>query len=232
MSKVEEYGGRLRGLETPEWDSFLLAESGLPGPRGNLELAQAAAGGNRRSARPLARSEQEYLVFCGVLGLRAPDELRPWAGDRRWRVREAVAMALQRLGDADLPRLIAEMERWAAGDPYEQRAAAAALCEPRLLRDETAVERTLRVLDRITASFAASTERRSDAARTLRKGLGYCWSVAIAACPERGKRAFERWLDSADPDIRWILRENLRKRRLVRMDSEWVGTASARLARA
>ena len=32
-------------------------------------------------------------------------ELERLAGDVRWRVREGVAMGLQRLGDTDLPRL-------------------------------------------------------------------------------------------------------------------------------
>jgi hypothetical protein len=36
MKKVDEYRLRLRGLV--DWDAFLLAESGLPGPHGNLEL--------------------------------------------------------------------------------------------------------------------------------------------------------------------------------------------------
>jgi hypothetical protein len=32
----------------------------------------------------------------------------------------------------------------------------------------------------------------------------------------------ERWLASDDRDVRWIMRENLRKRRLARMDAAWV----------
>ena len=32
----------------------------------------------------------------------------------------------------------------------------------------------------------------------------------------------EKWLVSPDPDIRWIMRENLKKNRLVRMDAAWV----------
>ena len=41
MSKRNEYRQTLRGLD--DWDPYLLAESGLPGPRGNIELAQAVA---------------------------------------------------------------------------------------------------------------------------------------------------------------------------------------------
>ena len=41
MSKVEDYRAALRQLG--EWDQYLMANSNLPGPRGNLELAQAVA---------------------------------------------------------------------------------------------------------------------------------------------------------------------------------------------
>ena len=41
MSKTEDYRKKLRELES--WDEYLLQESGLPGPRGNLELAQVVA---------------------------------------------------------------------------------------------------------------------------------------------------------------------------------------------
>lgn len=38
MGKVEFYQEQLQGLDQADWDGFLLAESGLPGPRGNIEL--------------------------------------------------------------------------------------------------------------------------------------------------------------------------------------------------
>jgi hypothetical protein len=66
----------------------------------------------------------------------------------------------------------------------------------------------------------------------LRKGLAYCWSVTVVACPDVGKPAFAKWLPSPDPDIRWILRENLGKARLVRMDRAWVAQCLAALGAA
>ena len=39
--KTEAYRHTLRTLA--DWDQFLMQESGLPGPRGNLELMQAVA---------------------------------------------------------------------------------------------------------------------------------------------------------------------------------------------
>ena len=42
-------------------------------------------------------------------------------------------------------------------------------------------------------------------------GLGYGWSVAVAAQPLIGKPYMARWVVSDDPDIRWIMRQNLKK---------------------
>ncbi len=131
-------------------------------------------------------------------------------------------MALQRLGDVDMPRLIAEMRDWAQGAPLEQRAAAAALCEPRLLSQAKHARAVLRIVDKITAGIEQTDNRRSEDFLTLRKGLGYCWSVAVAALPVEGKALMEKWLVESDKDVRWIMKENLKKDRLARMDAHWV----------
>jgi hypothetical protein len=57
-------------------------------------------------------------------------QLRQFASDSRWRIREAVAMALQRVGDINIEFLLQEMEEWSKGNLFEKRAAIAALCEP------------------------------------------------------------------------------------------------------
>jgi hypothetical protein len=36
-----------------------------------------------------------------------------------------------------------------------------------------------------------------------------------------------RWFSTSDADIRWIMRENLKKNRLTRMDPVWVAEAQA-----
>ena len=56
----------------------------------------------------------------------------------------------------------------------------------------------------------------------LKKGLAYCWSVAVVACPQKGKKLMEKWIQNKDKNIVWILRENLKKNRLMKMDKEWV----------
>jgi hypothetical protein len=191
----------------------------------------AAEEGNERLFRKLEPSDDEFLAACGVVGLgrlvaegrsRYLGVLRGRASDPRWRVREAVAMWLQRIGDVDMEELLRVAEEWGRGSPFEQRAAAGALCEPRLLSRKRDVTRVLRLLDRMTSGLARSLDRRDEGHRVLRKGLGYCWSVAVVAHPAAGKRAMERWIPSDDPDIRWVMKENLKKARLTRMDSEWV----------
>ena len=248
MSKTGEYRDKLRSLG--EWDAYLLAESGLPGPRGNIELAQVAAdeGSLALFQRYTAytadiapvNSPYEFLAFCGVVGLGRClaegqtdllESLRRHASDPRWRVREGVAMALQRCGDQDMDGLITSMQAWSHGGPLEQRAAAAALCEPRLLHLPEHASAVLHILDTITASLAGLTDRRSEDFLALKKGLGYCWSVAAAALPSQGKPLMEKWLVAADKDIQWIMRENLKKNRLVRIDPEWVKKWQAETAR-
>lgn len=102
--------------------------------------------------------------------------------------------------------------------PLVQRAAAAGICEPRLLVGPAAAAVAIEVCRRTTSALAArpAESRRDTDVRSLRQALGYCWSVAIAADPGQGLPAF--WaLDDQDPDIAWIVQENLKKARLTRL---------------
>jgi hypothetical protein len=237
--KAEIYRQTLRTL--PDWDKFLLKESGLPGPRANLELVQAVADEGTLDLfqryltftpdRASANSPDVFLAVCGVVGLgRLLAEgdldqlamLRECANDPRWRMREGVAMALQRWGDVDMSALLKAMIDWVKGTLLERRAVAAAVCEPRLLRDPIYDKRVLKLLDTITTSIMRETNRRAEDFKTLRQALGYCWSVAVVALPIEGKQAMEKWLVNPDADVAWIMRENLKKNRLQRMDAKWV----------
>jgi hypothetical protein len=241
-TKRGTYRAHLPSLES--WDDWLQQVSGLPGPRANLELIAVVAEEGSESffqhclaldhPRVGVNTPQAFLVICGIVGygrLLAAGRtdllpaLHSYASDLRWRMREAVVLGLQELGAADMPALLALMEPWSIGNPFEQRAAAAALCEPKLLIQRKHAEHVLALLDAITASISEIADRKSEAFQALRKGLGYCWSVAVVAAPEPGKRLMERWLTSPDADIRWIMRENLAKSRLTRMDAPWVAQA-------
>jgi len=231
VTRTDQYRTRLRALDRRDWPAFLGEHSGLPGPRANIELGRAVADeGDPAVFDRLIASDEEYLVFCGVLGLgrrlaEKPDaalvgQLKHQAADGRWRVREAVAMALQRVGDADLPRLLDLAARW-AGDPAPlvQRAAVAGLCEPRLLTEAPAAARALEACATATESLAARplAERTDPGVRALRQTLGYGWSVAVAADPTAGLPRFQELRISADRDVQWIVRENCRKARLAHL---------------
>ena len=245
-AKADRYYQTLPAMD--DWEPFLLAESGLPGPRANLELVAVVAdlGDEALFERFLGEGPEdaptnhprEFLALCGVVGLGRLlaegrldllERLRRYAADPRWRMREGVRMALQRLGAVDMDRLLDEMEGWSSGTPLEQRAAAAALCDPGLLGDERHARRTLTILDAITGSILGREDRRSEAFKALRKGLGYCWSVAVAALPEAGEPLMEQWLACEDRDVRWVMKQNLGKARLLRADPEWVARCRARL---
>jgi HEAT repeat protein len=160
------------------------------------------------------------LVVDGATG--ELDTLRRLAGDPRWRVREGVAMALQRIGSADMETLLGIARAWATGSRYEQRAAVAGLAEPVLLGDQRVVADALDIFDDITASTVEAEDTRSDGFVALAKALAYGWSVLVAAAPDIGKPRMERWLAIDDRHVRRIMRENLRKNRLDRMDPAWV----------
>jgi len=239
MTKTDDYRQAL--IELADWQTYLMQKSGLPGPRGNLELAQVVADeGNRATFESFllytpekapVNTPQEYLAFCGVVGLGRLladgdltlfDRLRVYASDPRWRMREGVAMALQRLGKKNMGLLIKEMEHWSTGNWLEKRAAAAALAEPALLHNEEDAVATLAILDTITTSMQGAAGTKDEAFKALQKGMSYCWSVAVAAAPVAGKRLMEKWLACSDPIILRIMQENIKKNRLMRMDTAWV----------
>jgi hypothetical protein len=232
MNKIQSYRTELR--QRPDCDEYLLAESHLPGPRGNLELLYAVVeeGEPDQLLRYAAlNAEQaptntpgEFLAACGTAGLgRLLAEgrheylptLRSLASDSRWRVREAAAMALQRWGDSDLPAMTAEAEIWSRGSLLEQRAAVAGLCEPRLLKSPDQARQVLMLLDQVTRGILQNPLRKSEAFRVLRQCLGYAWSVAVAALPEQGKPAMQAWMACSDPDVAWVMKENLKKKRIA-----------------
>jgi hypothetical protein len=231
MGKVDDHRAALAGL--PDWLPYLETHSGLPGPRANLELV-AACGEEADIARAerLIATGDEFATVCGLVALgrhlgQGDDAhlavLHRYAADDRWRVREGAAMALQRAGDDNLDRAFGVAEQWAAdSDPLIRRAAVAAVCEPRLLRDRRFARRALALLEAVTADLAASPPegRRAPDMRTLRQTLGYGWSVAVAALPGEGLAAFG-WLEASDdPDVTWIVRENKKKARWKRLLAE------------
>ena len=87
MTSIATYRAALTALPAADWEPYLLAHSNLPGPRGNLELAQVVADlGTEAQFRRWASLGPDvapentpgcFLAFCGVVGLGAVHGGRP-----------------------------------------------------------------------------------------------------------------------------------------------------------
>lgn len=227
----------------------LYENSGLPGPRANLELLHAFA----RSAKPgeieeclgfltedVRNSPEEYLAVCGIVAsliakTRAGDfagalaEAMPRASHASWRLREAVAIGIQEVSEGRMGETLDLLEPWLAGTDLEKRAVVAATCEPRLLREGAIAARVLEILERISHCLEGRPKL-DEGGKVLRQALAYGWSVAIAASPEAGKKAFESLLEEPDRNLRWVCAQNLDKKRLSRMDPSWVEACKKSIA--
>ena len=272
LSKVERHRQDLSGLfdeflaggDTSHLEEYILANSNLPGPRGNLELAAAfgdvvqdLAGQPQVTERQWAlcvgmaqvpageapvNDPRELISFCGTIGVGALGSvspgfcqpslsiLRPLTRDPRWRMREAVCFALQRLMVSHRQETLAALEEWVSGgNLLEMRAAAATVAEPALLQDEVTANAALALHRQIIDQVCKVQDRKSEAFRVLRKALGYTLSLVVCALPEQGFALMARLLETQDPDLQWIVKENLKKNRLVKNYPEEVGALQALL---
>lgn len=239
MSKSAQYLDELKILKGGLED-YLKKNSGLPGPRANLELLITAV--ENLPAEKFApfwkytadnapvNSPEEYLYMFAVVSTGAHittndkagwAKLRAAASDVRWRTREAVAMAAMYTGLKDFDFLLREMQTWAKGNLYERRAAAASLCEPKLLDNEEKAVSVLNMLNEITVGLP-DFNKDEEGFEALVKGLSFCWSVAICGAPKEGKRFFEGLFEHDNKFIKKIVNENLNKNRLRKLDESWV----------
>jgi hypothetical protein len=241
------FGARSR---LPELTALLEKHSGLPGPRGNLELAHAfattVAGMHLEewqwqwlvdmAAIPVHKAPTntaaEYIPFCATVALgtlfggglprprrrMAMAALRAAAVDQRWRMREAAAQGLQRAGEIDPLSLRGVMDTWVEDpSPLVMRAVAAALAHPPVLENPEmaayAVDAAGKLVDAFTHTLPYA--RKHDDFKTLRQGLGYALSVIVAAAPGPGFAMLKRAAAVRDPDLAWVIRENLKKKRIT-----------------
>lgn len=172
---------------------------------------------------------EEMLPVCGAVALGAlgaarPDlsedalaKLRSLACDPRWRTREGVCFGLQRLLAEQPQGTVHALRGWVAdGDPLEMRAAAAAVAHPPFLSDHAMAADALALHQDIFDRFPGIVDRRSEPFRVLRKGLAFTLSVVTAAVPDQGFAMMDRLVVTRDSDVVWIVRENLKKKRLVK----------------
>ena len=218
---------------------YLLKNSNLPGPRGNLELLYKFA----QTADPVivqkcleyikpdtGNSPEEFVGMCGILGyavLHKQDNrhviefLENYASHKSWRIREAVAMSIQEISVGNLETTLRNIVSLIKGNAYQQRAVVAGLCEPKLLKDKSLNTQILKIMESITLRLNHDNKL-TDSEEALRKALAYGWSVVIAATPREGKSTFEKLFNLPGKHIQWLIKENLKKNRLIKMDAGWV----------
>lgn len=140
-----------------------------------------------------------------------------------WRIREGVAMGLQRMLAREWDSTLRRLRRAALNiGPYEWRALVAGLAEPDLL---TELAHALDALDMHYAALSylrrlPESSRRADRVRTFRQALGYTVSVVVAAAPDAGFPLIRAWIAWDDSDVRWVIKQNLKKKRLSRWADE------------
>src|SRR5262249_2276278 len=145
-----------------------------------------------------------------------------------WRVREYVAIAYQRLLQADAHTTLAHlMELAKSGNYLQQRAAVITLAEPELFYNADLVVPALEVQRTVLCYLhtVPARERRREDFRILRRALGHTISVVTAAAPEEGFALLSECATWDDADINWVLRENLRKKRLAKFIRDFVSNS-------
>jgi len=96
------------------------------------------------------------------------------------------------------------------------RAVAAGVAEPIILKDNETAQKALELHKEIYSRILSRKERKSDTFKTMRKGLGYTLSVVVCAVPKEGFLLIQKLVGLQDADIRWIIKQNLKKKRLTK----------------
>ena len=218
-------------------EEFIISNSNLPGPRGNLELAFAFAEiyedfnvllewTKITEDQADTNNPKSFLAFCsavclGKIYIKTKDRkiitiLQKLANGGRWRMREAVAFGFQIIGKHDFNELRMIFSEWIEkSNNLEKRAILASLAHPPFLNEDNAkfcFELTNNVLNKMD---------REDGFDVLRKGLEFTISVFAAANPIIGFSFIKNWI-GRDKIIDKIMKKNLKKNRLVRKNPEEV----------
>ena len=239
----------LKTGDEKELTEYLISKSNLPGPRGNLELAETFVdliefnfsrnperlwdlcirATEISSDEAPVNDPNEFLTFCGAYAIGAIGSvssslfdkalllLKELARDSRWRTREAVAMGLQKMIARKTEETLNVLDSWIENNDWlSMRAVAAGVAEPRLLVNEHTARKALEFHKKIFTKILTAKERKSQEFKVMRKGLGYTLSVVIRWLPKEGFRLMREAASSQDADMRWIVKQNLGKNRLIK----------------
>lgn len=239
MGKKEDLIKKLKPIiDNPEkLEKFIIENSNLPGPRGNLELAFAFAETYDNldvllewlkitEDKADTNNPKSFPAFCSAVCLgkiytknkdkKLISVLKKLANDGRWRMREAVAFAFQTIGENDFNELKSIFSEWIKeSNNLEKRAILVSLAHPKFLNEENA-----KFCFEITDIVLQEMDRENDF-DVLKKGLEFTISVFAAANPELGFYFIKKWIGK-DKTIDKIMKENLKKNRLAKKYPEEV----------
>jgi hypothetical protein len=178
------------------------------------------------------KGNEEFLPFCAIIALGRLGKIDPrkkidvlellkvHAKDTRWRVREAVAMAIQDLLDAEPEDTLAYLTDWVNDENFlVHRALVAGLAEPRLMEHQSTARQALEIHKAIIAKVESATSVRAKDFLVLVQGLCYTLSVIITGIEYEGFAYLEELTNSKNPFIKRIVRENLQKNRLKKLNA-------------
>lgn len=229
----------------------LLGESNLPGPRANLGAASAFADAfasdeitsdawelilewSEISDAP-TDDPREFLPFCALQAMGAQYRYAEPARqeiimrccqaamkDSRWRMREAVAIALQRIGEQDFKVLQGLFDTMISkAGALEKRAFVATLAHPPLLKEPAHALYALKLSEYILDEIAAGqTCYDMEDFRILSKGLEYALSVFVEHAPVAGFELLAKFAVTEDKRMLKIVKSNLGKARLTKKFSQ------------
>ncbi|MEJ2568512.1 MAG: hypothetical protein P8Z50_06550 [candidate division WOR-3 bacterium] len=232
MGKREDLIKKLKPvIDNPEkLEEFIIENSNLPGPRGNLELAFALAEIYDNLDILLkwleitkdqadANDPKSFPAFCAAVCLgkiytKTKDKklisiLQKLSTDRRWRLREAIAFGFQAIGENNFNDLKSIFSEWIKkSNNLEKRAILVSLAHPKFLNEEN-----VKFCFEITDTVLKEMDRENDF-DVLKKGLSFTISVFAVPNPDFGFKFIKKWIGK-DKDIDKIMKENLKKNRLA-----------------
>jgi hypothetical protein len=139
-------------------------------------------------------------------------------------------MGLTRLITSRSRDTLQALETWTVtGSLLELRAVAAGVAEPVILKNEEIAATALELHKNIFKRVLKLEARKTEDFRVLKKALGYTLSVVVKASPQPGFTYMAQLIDTQDRDVQWIIKENLKKNRLVKYFPEEVATIRRRL---
>jgi hypothetical protein len=181
---------------------------------------------------------REFLPFCGIVALGAHyyyaneetkdliiNQFKIAMNDKRWRTREGVAMAFQKIAEKDFTPIKTYFTKWYSNSSYlEKRAFVATLAHPPILNNKEIALFSLNISGKILNDILSSSKevRKTEEFVALSKGLKYALSVFVADLPIEGFNFLKKFAKLNDPDMNKIIKSNLEKSRLTKKYAQMV----------